>query len=76
MITHDVISAEQANEILQGGGLNWVLFYGDEFEIGTFCEWLDIDPGEHLDFWQEAKAVQDELGRMCEGEALAINWEE
>tara|TARA_R100001377_G_C3159419_1_gene99178 strand:- start:458 stop:673 length:216 start_codon:yes stop_codon:yes gene_type:complete len=44
MITIKRISASQANEKLQQGGLNWILFHGDDFDAGLFEEWCDYAP--------------------------------
>lgn len=69
-ITIDIITTERAQEILQGGGMHWILFSGDRFDASLFEEWTDI----RLD---DNKLAEVELQvRLLEPhEALHIEWE-
>lgn len=69
-ITTDIITVERAQEILESGGMHWILFAGDRFDHNLFEEWTGI----RLD---DDKLAEVELQvRLLEAhEALHIEWE-
>lgn len=46
MLKMEIISAEKANEIIQTGGLNFILFEGDQFEYDVWYEWRGVELSE------------------------------
>tara|TARA_R110000850_G_scaffold275207_1_gene414151 strand:+ start:24003 stop:24218 length:216 start_codon:yes stop_codon:yes gene_type:complete len=70
MITIKKISANQANEKLQQGGLSWILFRGDDFDAGLFEEWCGYAPTD-----EESQAVSVALSDIDEDQALELNHE-
>lgn len=70
MITIKKISATAANDLLQQGGLNWVLFQGDDFDAGLYEEWSAYAPTE-----TDIKAVEAALAKLDADEALKVDHE-
>jgi hypothetical protein len=67
MIGIKKISSKAAHARLQQGGLNWILFKGDDFDSGLFEEWSGTAPTP-----AEYQAVLDSLADMGDDDAIQI----
>lgn len=70
MLIITTISATKANEILQQGGLNWILFCGDDFDDDLLEEWAGYAPTA-----AEIDSVRAALAELDEDQALQIEVE-
>lgn len=68
MLTIKKITAEKSNELLQKGGINFILFPGEEFDAQVFAEWHDYSASE-----AECKAVDAALADLDDNQALKID---
>jgi hypothetical protein len=61
------ISAFEAYDKLQGGGLWWILFPEESFEAGEFALWSDYYPTE-----SDCQQVQAALDELTSNQALQL----
>jgi hypothetical protein len=61
------MTATQAHEKLQQGGMFWILFHGDEMDRTAFCEWAETDLS-HAD----VERIEQQLAALGEDEALEV----
>jgi len=61
------ITATQAHEKLQQGGMYWILFPGDDMDPLAFGEWTGVDLK-----YADAEYIEQQLATLGEDEALEV----
>jgi hypothetical protein len=74
-ISKKVISAVEAHEIIQGGGMNFILFMDQDFSTDDFRDYMGVDQDVEIDI-QQVKAVDDLVsGGISEDQAVVVDGE-
>ena len=67
MLRTRIITAAQAHELIEGGGLNWIIFAGDRFDAELFADWTGYTATE-----RERKVVDSLAAALTEKAALQV----